>query len=68
MVYTLTVEEFAEHFSDANIARYDNDIKTAQHIPRPPCSKYVIPPKYLPNRSKKEDDKSQITLRIGDPL
>ena len=53
------------HFSDANIAKYDENILTAQHIPRPPNSRYVIPPKYLPGRSTPADDKSQITLKLG---
>ena len=76
MPYSLTVEEFAAHFSDENISRYDRDITKAQHIPRPPHSRYVIPPKYLPDRSadrnrsndrskKDAEDKSQITLHLG---
>ena len=62
MPYTLSVEDFAEPFSDANIARYDENILNAHHIPRPPRSRYVIPPKYLQVRLKKADDKSQTTL------
>ena len=78
MPYSLSAEGFAAHFSDENIAKYDRDITTAQHIPRPPHSRYVIPPKYLigrsadrnrsNDRSKKDaEDKSQITLNLGVP-
>ena len=70
MSYALSVEDIAQHFSEENayfpalnffvcleinfIPRYDQDILTAQYIPRPPRSRYVIPPKYLPARSAKK--------------
>ena len=74
MGYSLTVAEFSAHFSDEMIAKYDRDITTAQYIPRPPLSRYVIPPKYLPDqyrsqkgKDKDSADKSQITLNLGAP-